>query len=318
MTSPLAAVRRVAVETLEGRSTLDPWRSGMRASLRPVDARVLAPMLTLKLGRWTLIPDCLSPPPSFGMSFDDELDRVAETAPDTLRSDLAAIAPDGDELRGWSAALRDPARWLTAYVIAMRRGWAGICGLWNRALPLFDRELERVGTASVRGAVPELLATLQPDWPVDDTGWWLPPTTMARLHIPTDGLVLVPLLPGPKARGLWEAGGGDVVTHVGYPLPGGHRLFNRPAGNGHHNGNGNGNGSSLDALIGEQRARILRRLDRPASAGALAETIVATPSAATHHIDALERAGLANRERRGRRVMVRRTARGTALLGLYE
>jgi hypothetical protein len=291
----------------------------MRASLQPVDARVLAPLLSLKLGRWTLIPDCLSPPPSFGMSFDDELHRVAETAPDTLLSDLATIAPDDRSLRGWSAALNDPARWLTAYVIAMRRGWAGIRALWKRSVPLYERELERVGTASVRGAVPELLATLQPDWPVAGDNWWLPPTGDARLRVHPDGLVLVPLLPGPKARGLWEAGG-DVLTHVGYPLPGGHRLFDRPAGGAHRNGNGNGtgNGSSLDALIGEQRARILRRLDRPASAGAVAEAIIATPSAATHHIDALERAGLATRERNGRRVMVRRTARGTSLLGLYE
>ena len=42
------------------------------------------------------------------------------------------------------------------------------------------------------------------------------------------------------------------------------------------------------------------------------------PSAATHHVSALEAAGLVRRERRGRHVVVRRTARGEALLALYE
>jgi DNA-binding MarR family transcriptional regulator len=42
------------------------------------------------------------------------------------------------------------------------------------------------------------------------------------------------------------------------------------------------------------------------------------PSAATHHVTALEAAGLVTRERSGRHVLVRRTARGDALLELYR
>ena len=76
--------------------------------------------------------------------------------------------------------------------------------------------------------------------------------------------------------------------------------------------------ADLDALLGAQRAKILRRLDRPATAGELAQALLAVPSAATHHVTALEAAGLVRRERRGRHVVVRRTARGEALLALYE
>jgi DNA-binding MarR family transcriptional regulator len=62
----------------------------------------------------------------------------------------------------------------------------------------------------------------------------------------------------------------------------------------------------------------VREVDRPASAGRLAERHGFSPSGITHHLAALERAGLIDRERDGRRVVVRRTTRGTQLLGLYE
>jgi DNA-binding MarR family transcriptional regulator len=44
----------------------------------------------------------------------------------------------------------------------------------------------------------------------------------------------------------------------------------------------------------------------------------ATPAAASYHVKALVSAGLVTRERRGRAVIVERTARGTNLLELYE
>jgi DNA-binding MarR family transcriptional regulator len=52
--------------------------------------------------------------------------------------------------------------------------------------------------------------------------------------------------------------------------------------------------------------------------GILAKALIAVPSAATHHVGALEAAGLVSRERAGRRVIVHRTARGTRLLALYD
>ena len=60
------------------------------------------------------------------------------------------------------------------------------------------------------------------------------------------------------------------------------------------------------------------RLDRPATAGELAELLHAVPSVASHHLRALEAAGLITRTREGRRVRVRRSARGTELVVLYE
>lgn len=76
--------------------------------------------------------------------------------------------------------------------------------------------------------------------------------------------------------------------------------------------------TGLDALIGAPRAEILRRLDAVLTAGELARNMLYTPSVITHHLTAMERAGLVTRERRGRQVLVHRSPRGTSLLRLYE
>ena len=75
---------------------------------------------------------------------------------------------------------------------------------------------------------------------------------------------------------------------------------------------------TLEALLGIPRARILRELDRPASNNALAAVLQTVPSAATHHVSALAAAGLVVRDRSDGSLRVRRTARGDALLALYD
>jgi DNA-binding MarR family transcriptional regulator len=76
--------------------------------------------------------------------------------------------------------------------------------------------------------------------------------------------------------------------------------------------------AALEGLLGIQRTQILRALRRPTSIGTLADILHAVPSAATHHVNALQAAGLVQRHRHGRNVLVDRTARGEALLELYD
>jgi DNA-binding MarR family transcriptional regulator len=57
---------------------------------------------------------------------------------------------------------------------------------------------------------------------------------------------------------------------------------------------------------------------RPASCGTIAQALFMAPGGVTHHLRHLERAGLARRTRTGREVTVHLTARGRALLDLYE
>ena len=196
---------------------------------------------------------------------------------------------------------RNPRRWLEGHVRAVRRASEGLRGPWKRAARALDWETERVAVASVRGAESELFATR------------LPP----RLHAleaqpPTLGmesgkrLGIVPVLSGPRMTHVWFRGG--ELTHIVYPLPGAWQMLEAeprsPAG--------------LEALLGKPRALILRKLERPMSASAVAELLIAVPSAATHHLRILERAGLVERPREGRHTLVRRTPRGSEIVELYD
>jgi DNA-binding MarR family transcriptional regulator len=73
----------------------------------------------------------------------------------------------------------------------------------------------------------------------------------------------------------------------------------------------------FEALLGWQRARILRGLDAARRPGQIAEALRMVPAGATHHLIRLEAADLLIRKRHGRHVLVERTLRGTALLDVY-
>jgi len=68
--------------------------------------------------------------------------------------------------------------------------------------------------------------------------------------------------------------------------------------------------------LGPHRTQILRALDRPANMRGLTAALNYTASALTYQCNRLVQAGLIQRERRGREVMVSRTERGAALLDL--
>jgi DNA-binding transcriptional ArsR family regulator len=76
---------------------------------------------------------------------------------------------------------------------------------------------------------------------------------------------------------------------------------------------------ALIALLGAQRSAIVRFLeDAPATCGLIARTLHLVPAGVTHHLRALEAAGLIRRTREGCHVLVELTARGRALQVLYE
>jgi DNA-binding transcriptional ArsR family regulator len=80
-----------------------------------------------------------------------------------------------------------------------------------------------------------------------------------------------------------------------------------------------GKHDSLAALLGVQRSAIVRLLaDAPSTCGLLAQSLFLVPGGVTHHLQALEAAGLIRRTRDGRHVLVELTARGRALHSLYQ
>jgi DNA-binding transcriptional ArsR family regulator len=302
--APLASVTELVFEAMGNPLGSPPhWPKTVREALAPSDRGLLAPIYG---DGWTgFFPDCLTPrPESYQPSFDDELAALVEIGRTELEREITEAGMCNS---AWSVALCSPNRWLDGYVAALRRAWSVVQQLWLQAAPLVERDIERVAVALARGSFADVVAiNLSPRGRVEDDRWYIrdhdPPAVIAP------GLVLQPMLVGASARiVVYER---EEISHVAYSLPGLHRLST--------DGSARATTTGLDALVGGPRADILRRLDRPALAGQLAEDLVFVPSAITHHLVALERAGLASRERRGRHVVVRRTARGTALLNLYE
>jgi DNA-binding transcriptional ArsR family regulator len=276
-------------------------RGAIQATFTPQVRSALAP-LAAPYHRW---PDCIAPRPDPGArSVDDVLEELADTPADTLLRDLAAERLD--DLEEWQPAARNPRTWVLVYTESLRRVWEVVGPTWSRGAQRLEQEAERVETAAARGAQPELLAGLFPPAPVRDDALLLPGVLPRHLRIPRAGLVVIPMLAGPEACARYHDANANL-THFAYPIPEAHELERAVSPD-----------SELDALLGRPRASILRELDRPATPGELARTISAVPSAVTHHLHALERAGLVVRHREGRHVIVDRTARGSTLLALFE
>jgi DNA-binding transcriptional ArsR family regulator len=278
------------------------WCDAVRGHLRTQDHETLAPFT---VSRQTLVPDPLlglTGPP--GDSLKDGIERMMATPTDLLAQEISACrAASGNP--GWREAERDPARWLRRYVASLLRAWKGFAPIWQQARPVLDREVERVGMATALDAQLELLDGLIDDAAVRDGHWRVTCSfDQGRLRFPHSGLVLLPLVAGRRTSIFATVN--DIIGSVSYPVPG--VLALEPAEP----------PPALEALLGVPRTRVLRALAAPTTIGSLAQALRAVPSAATHHVGALEAAGLVERDRRGRHVLVRRTERGEALLALYD
>jgi DNA-binding transcriptional ArsR family regulator len=246
--------------------------------LRRRDLEALRPLIDYRTRAW---PSCLT-------RRRDERDFAAGVEAGVRSGRLHAGV--------WAPVLEAPERWLRAYDAAMERVWPEVEPRWRRASDLLAREAERIEAAVERGGA---LALTHTAGSVRDGEWRLFERAEPEgLRLRRGRLVLRPLL---APISLVEAD--DELRAVSYPLT--VRHDDSPP-------------ASLEGLLAPSRATILRALDRPVSAGRLAERHGFSPSGITHHLGALERAGLIVRERDGRTVVVHRTLRGTQLLALYE
>jgi DNA-binding transcriptional ArsR family regulator len=301
--TPLPSLSRVLRSAVGGGSDWAPraWRDAIRNNLRAADYETLAPFI-----RPCPMP---TPAPLLGLveapgeSFNDAVERLIATPGELLAEEIArcrAIVDDGS----WDVAARDPDRWLRRYVATLLRAWKGFGPIWQQARPALDREVERIGTATALDAQLELLDDLFPCAVVKCDRWYLRDDLYdGPMRFPDSGVVLTPLVASEVSKGLFRAD--DILGYVSYPLRSVLARGSQPPA------------AALEGLLGIQRTQILLALGRPTSIGTLADILRAVPSAATHHVNALQEAGLVERHRRGRNVLVDRTARGEALLELY-
>ena len=293
--SLLMALRDAAGAERAG--TPEAWRRVIRTHLRERDYEVLAPLST---PRPTLVPSALVPfPGPDAQTLKDGLEQLV-AGEDALCGEIEEClqAGGGD----WHGPARDPHRWVRGLALAMTRAWAGFRPIWQVRREQLAAEADRVAGAAARGAHLQILGDLITCAHVREDRWvfeW-PGARDVRLSVPDTGLMLVPLVSGTRAS-IVDVDG-PVVRLVGYPL----RARPRDAE------------PTLDALLGIPRACILRELDAPATNNRLAAVLQTVPSAATHHVSALAAAGLVVRDRSNGSLLVRRTARGDALVALYD
>ncbi|MEA2234546.1 MAG: hypothetical protein QOD83_4362 [Solirubrobacteraceae bacterium] len=305
--TPLPSLFRVLRSAVGGGSDRAPraWCDAIRPYLRTADYETLAPpfMRPCPMPIPTPVLGLAEAP---GESFHDAIERMIATPIELLAEEIARSgALMGNDT--WDVAARDPDRWLCRYVTSLLRAWKGFGPIWNQARPPLDREVERIGVATALDAQLELLGGLLPSGVVKHDRWHVQDCFYfydGPMRFPDSGVVLTPLIANEASKGLVWAD--DILGYVSYPVRSVLARGSQPPA------------AALEGLLGIQRTQILRALARPTSIGTLADILHAVPSAATHHVNALQAAGLVERHRHGRTVLIDRTARGEALLELYD
>ncbi len=281
----------------------EAWRDTLRARLSPESVRVLAPLFG---HRGSDIPHCLTPSVSIDdVDFETHLQQIVDAARHRLVAEVEEIYGTAVP-RPWRSALCRPGRWIGAYAQVMAVAWSVFQPVWQRAQPLLEREIARVGTATVRGALDLVLSDLNPRWRYRSGRLLIPDVRPGSFPLAQRRLVLTPTVSGVGAS-IFDP---DLVDKVwlGYPVPGLASLSSREPVR--------SEGDLLAAMIGPVRAALLRHAGSMHSMSGLAELLHCAPSVVTYHCGQLVDAGLLYRERRGRQVRVRRTERGEALLDL--
>ncbi len=231
----------------------------------------------------------------------EQVERLHDLPAEQLLADIAvAQGCDHGIHPAWAQVAQAPRRWLRAYAAASWAAWRELEPAWVGARTRFAREAERIGVAVVRGQLDAVLNTLSPRLRYADGRFVLGRDTV--IAVGGRRIVLVPSLIASEA--VLVHGDEPDTLSIAYPLRNADRLRRTGARV----------TDRVAAVLGEPRAALLRALDRPMPMGAVADLLDLAPASVTRHCDLLERAGLIERERRGRAVVVARTDEGGELL----
>jgi DNA-binding transcriptional ArsR family regulator len=185
--------------------------------------------------------------------------------------------------------------------------WAVAEPAWRAAGPLLDREIQRIGTAAVRGGMAALLNSLHPRITYHDGTFAF---DLCRdqgiVHCPVGPrrLMLVPMIAGHDALLINSDFPG--VLCIGYPI-------SHPAPPEQTAAD-----SALATILGPVRAAILAAVHQPQAVSELAAAAQCAPSTVTYHLHQLTAAGLITRQKSGSTVRVSRTTRGDELVDLLS
>ncbi|TDD25736.1 ArsR/SmtB family transcription factor [Nonomuraea diastatica] len=306
--SPHLTVLAMIADALAGRRRGLPelWRRTISAHVRPYGHEAVRPLAAP--GR-TVAPDSLvaRSPIDGDVTVQSQLSALQDTAPDALIRDMEQTFGPGAPPAHWRAAAEQPRRWLHGYAAALADVWHTAEPLWERARPLLDREIERVGVAAVRGRPELLFGSLSDRIVSTERGLLISDPEATGYDLGDRRIVLVPMLAG-KDSVIVSLDDPEAVW-IAYPVRGADSLWRQPV---------RPSVDELSALVGPIRADLLCALDQPMTMSMLATGMKIAPSGLTYHCDRLRAGRLITRERRGREMWIARTRRAEELLELFR
>ncbi|MDX3106448.1 ArsR/SmtB family transcription factor [Nonomuraea angiospora] len=306
--SPNLTVLAMIADALAGRRRGLPelWRRAISSRVGPLGHEAVRP---LAAPGHSVAPDILVPHTPIGqdVSMQAQISALHDTPPDRLIRDLEQAFGPGPLPAHWRSAAERPGRWLVGYAGALADVWNTTEPLWKRGRPLLDREIERVGVATVRGGPELLLGALSERIVYGERGLLIPDLEPGTFELGDRKIVLVPMLAGKDALilGLDD----PEAVWIAYPVRGADSLWRKPVAPAV---------DELTALVGPVRADLLCALDQPMTMSMLATDMKIAPSGLTYHCDRLRAGRLITRERRGREVWIARTHRADELLELFR
>jgi hypothetical protein len=279
-----------------------PWVQWARARTADLDVSLLEVAAPMGGRFW---PVFVGPPPRVPHAdITDELERVRATAPQQVKAEIMRTYPRGLPEAG--PFIDDPARALERLVEQMRAFWdAALAAWWPQISAVLESEIasraQRLVTVGPQAAFEDLHPTVH--W--DDNALCVHPRKKPStdVELAGRGLLLIPALftwPNvwPRTDPPWD----PALVYSPSGIAG--------AWSSHRSGD-----QTLEALIGQRRARILKELDRPASTLDLAIRLNISPGGVSDHLKVLRQAGFVAGRRHGRRVIYTRTAKGDILRG---
>jgi DNA-binding transcriptional ArsR family regulator len=302
----------LAVQLLKHRneSTINlSWVRWARAELERRSLRIprLWPLIVSDRPTW---PEFLAPAPDTRYpAIAEELTRMQLTSTEQVSASLRRVFGAGPWPDSATQLLERPYETLAEIAADLAECHDRlIAPHWERIRSVLDADIAyRASGLLASGGAGKLFNDLHPDvhWSAGTlTAPGVPTEGQSgrRVVLGPDGLVLVPsVFVWPRAVVKMTTA---TQTTVRYPARGAATVWyaDSPAP------------EAVKALLGSQRAWLLRALRSPSVPGALARELGVTSSAVSQHLKVLYRAGLVDRQRTGRRVLYFASDLGMTLL----
>lgn len=300
--SMVTAIYEVLVHPELPRGSPKRWHRHVLEHSRELDLRPLAAYSE------RIFPDFLwnvGDPPR--RRIEDQLADLRTTSTERVRDDIARETANwgGDVPAAYRPYLEDADAALARLAATLQSFWDAVFApLWSRAMEsVLEREVLRLGAALATDGPPALLARLSHRLRYRDGGLtFLAARPEGRIEIGGRRLVVMPMVCGPDVLFTSIARPDELV--VAYAASGVGTFWElvdiRPA-------------APLVEVLGQTRARIMAAVETPGTTVDVAQQLQLGTSLVSHHLKGLERTGLVDGVRFGRRIYYRQTAKGRQL-----